>query len=261
MTATSAAVVASYRTRTPFAAAETRAVQVPRLLRGLLRAATHVAEVPCGAGHFLPAYVEHEVVVTLVDACQDMLDLAADRAADHGLPSDRVTARRALVQDLELPSGVDLVVLPNAALNQLAAQSGLPTLLAAVRATIGEGTVVLAQVCCEHPAGAVDASTFYDDRRPHGQWFPDTVLPCDQLDGDVLRRRRQHRDRDQLRIEFDYLDKSRTRVESAVVDLRVFTAEELISAFGVAGFTDVRFLPGTDGLSEITALAGPGATS
>jgi SAM-dependent methyltransferase len=254
MTATPFEVIGGYRQRARFAAAETRAVPPPRLLRGLLRTATHVAELPCGAGHFLSAYAERTTDVTLVDACEDMLALAVDQALAHGLPARRVTAHCALVQELSLPAGVDLVVMPNAALNQLASQFALSDLVAAVRDAVQDRVTVLAQVSCIQPNNSVDPSTFYDDRRPHGRWFPDAVL-----DGEVQRRRQQHRDGDELRIEFDYRDQTGRRLQSAEIELTLFTAEELIGVFTKAGFTDVRFLRSTGGLSEITAVAGTGA--
>ena len=258
MTGTPATVVASYRERTRFAAAEVRAVEPPRLLSGLLREATHVAELPCGAGHFLPDYADRGLAVTLVDGCAEMLALAAERAAERGLPAHRVTARRALVQELAPLREVDLVVMPNAALNQLAAQSPLPTVLAAVRAAVRPGTMVLAQVCCAQPNGTVDASSFYDDRRPHGQWFSDTVLRDKRVE--VLRWRRQRREQSRLRIDFEYRGPAATVLRAAEVELELFTADELISVFRSVGFTDVRLLRGKGGLSELTAIAGTGAT-
>lgn len=54
--AAATAVVDGYEARARFARAEADVVSRPRVLRGLLRTARHVAELPCGAGHFLADY-------------------------------------------------------------------------------------------------------------------------------------------------------------------------------------------------------------
>lgn len=208
MTATSdaATVVASYEQRARFARTETATVRRPRLLRGLLDSATHIAEIPCGTGHFLGDYVRVEVSVTLVDASAAMLAAAVEHAVEAGLPADRTFPTLGYLHELHLRDGIDLVVAPNAALNQLAWQAPLIELLTSLRATVCPGAEVLAQVACTQPDAGVDTATFYDAARQHRVWFADRWFDPAQAGGAVLRRRRQYRDGNRLRIEFDYRD-------------------------------------------------------
>lgn len=189
-------VVGSYARRARFARAETSAVRRPRLLDELLRAATHAAEIPCGTGHFLADYARAGAAVTLVDACPAMLDGAVEHAVDVGLPAARTFPRNAYLQQLPPLDEVDLVVAPNAAINQLACQSSLTETLAALRSAVARGVTMLAQVACTHPGGGVDTATFYDAARQHRVWFPDRWFAPGHAGGAVLRRRRQYRDGD-----------------------------------------------------------------
>ncbi|MGH3564863.1 MAG: class I SAM-dependent methyltransferase [Pseudonocardia sp.] len=248
-----AGVVATYEQRAQFARTETAAVRQPRLLRGLLESATHVAEIPCGAGHFLSDYARAEVTVTLVDASAAMLSVSVERAAKAGISTNRTFPTLAYLNDLRLPGGIDLVIAPNGALNQLACQSPLTDLLAALRKTMRNGTEVLAQVACIHPGGAVDAATFYDATCHSGVWLADRRFDATQAAGAAHRYRRQHRDGDCLRIDFDYQDATGKSLHTATVELTLFTARRLTEAFTAAGFAHVRFLPGQDGLSEVLA--------
>lgn len=248
-----AAVVASYDERTRFARAETGAVRRPRLLRGLLDSAARVAELPCGAGHFLADYARAGVVVTLADANPVMLAAACAHALDAGLPAERTRTVRAYVQDLLLPDLVDLVVVPNAALNQLACQAPLAELLAGVRASLRCGAAVLVQVACTHPGGGVDTAGFYDPARQHRVWFADRWFDPARAGGAVLRRRRQHRNGDQLCVEFDYRDPAGACLHATTVELTLLSADTLTAAFTTAGFGHVRFLAGQGGLSEALA--------
>jgi SAM-dependent methyltransferase len=250
-----ATVVGSYEDRARFSRAETAAVRRPRLLRGLLNTAKNIAEIPCGTGHFLADYVRAGVAVTLVDASAAMLAVAIEHAAEVGLHADRTFPTLTYLQDMKLPDGIDLVIAPNAALNQLACQGPLNELLAGLRATVGSGTDVLAQVACTHPGDGVDTATFYDATREHGVWFADRRFNPTNAGGAVLRRRRQHRDGDRLQIEFDYHDPAGTSLHAATVELALFSVTTLTEAFTAAGFTHVRFLPGQGGLSEILATA------
>lgn len=261
MTATNdtVTVVDLYQQRARFARAEAAAVRRPRLLRGLLRTASHVAEIPCGAGHFLADYVRSGATATLVDACPAMLAAAVKHAVDAGLPAGRTFPTHAYVHELQLLAEVDLVVAPNAAVNQLACQSSLTDMLALLRRAVSPGVDVLAQVACTHPGGGVDTSTFYDTSRQHRVWFPDRWFDPIQAGGAVLRHRRQHRDGDRLRIEFDYVDPAGHSVHTTAVELVLFSAPSLRDAFTAAGFVHVRFLPGQGGLSEVLATAAPGA--
>src|SRR5262249_8172002 len=137
--ATTAVVVSSYEARVPYARAETAAVRRPRLLRGLLDTAAHVAEIPCGAGHFLADYARAGVAVTLVDASTAMLAVAIEHAVNAGLRAERTSPTAVYWQDLTPLDDVDLVVVPNAAINQLACQAPLPDLLTCLRASMRPG--------------------------------------------------------------------------------------------------------------------------
>jgi SAM-dependent methyltransferase len=254
-TPTAAIIVASYAGRVRFARAETAAVHRPRLLRGLLDTATHVAEIPCGAGHFLATYACAGAAVTLVDASESMLGAAVEDAADVGLAGGPTHPIVAYWQDLPRLDDVDLVVVPNAALNQLACQTPVTDLLTQLRAVVRAGTDVLAQVACTHPGGAMDTATFYDPARQHGVWFADRWFDPDLAGGAVLRRRRQHRDGNRLRVEFDYRDPADISLHTTAVELALFSAVRLTGAFTAAGFTHVRFLPGHGCLSEALATA------
>lgn len=253
-----AVVVASYEARTRFVRAETATVSRPRLLRGLLGSATHVAEIPCGAGHFLTDYAGAGLAVTLVDASEAMLTEACGHARDAGLPPERTYTVHAYVQDLVVPEPVDLVVVPNAALNQLAAQAPLVDLLTGLRVSLRPGVEVLAQVVCTHAGGGVDGAGFYDPACQHRVWFADRWFDPAQAGGAVLRRRRQHWDGDRLRIEFDYRDPANTSLHTTTVELVLFSADMLSAAFTAAGFSHVRFLAGQGGLSEALATVDGG---
>lgn len=246
-------VVQSYQQRARFARAETAAVRRPQLLRGLLASVTHVAEIPCGAGHFLADYARAGVAVTLVDASAAMLAVAVEYAVEIGLPADRTVSALAYLQDLQLPDEVDLVVAPNAALNQLACQSPLNDLLVRLHRTLRPGADVLAQVACTHAGEGVDTATFYDPAQQPGKWFADRWFDPNHDGGAVRRRRRQHRAGDRLRIDFDYLDRAGTSLHATTVELELFSTSTLTETFTAAGFTHIRLLPGHGGLSEVLA--------
>jgi SAM-dependent methyltransferase len=253
-----AGVVASYEARTRFARAETATVSRPRLLHGLLARAVHVAEIPCGAGHFLADYAGAGLAVTLVDASEAMLAEACRHAHDAGLAPARIHPVRAYVQDLAVPELVDLVVVPNAALNQLACQASLADVLAALRASLCRGVQVLVQVACTHPGAGVDTGGFYDPARQHRVWFADRWFDPAHAGGAVHRRRRQVRDGNRVRIEFDYRDPADACLHAATVELALLSAAALSAAFTAAGFGHVRFLAGQGGLSEALATVGGG---
>ncbi|MGH3549720.1 MAG: methyltransferase domain-containing protein [Pseudonocardiaceae bacterium] len=186
------AVVDGYEARARFARAETDMVSSPRLLSGLLRTIGHVAEVPCGAGHFLADYAATGVETTLMDGNAAMLAAAVERAAAVGLPGDRIHAHIGYLQQLDDLMGVDLVVMPNDALNQMACQTPPVELLAAIYRALSPGVELLAQVACTHPGGRMDTTGCYDPGRRHGIWFADHYLDPNRACGAVLRRRRQH---------------------------------------------------------------------
>ncbi len=258
---TPAAVVDGYELRARFARAEADAVSHPRLLRGLLRSTRHVAEIPCGAGHFLANYAAIGARTTLIDGNDAMLATAIEQAADIGLPADRTHAHVQYVQELDELADVDLLVMPNAALNQLSCQTPLTQLLATIHDTLQPGAELLAQVTCTHPGGGIDATGCYDPARPHDVWFADRYLDPNRADGAVLRRRRQrHQGNGAVRvhIEFDYIDTAGVSLHTTSVELCLFSAEELAAALTSAGFSRLRFLPGYGGLSEIVAQTGSG---
>lgn len=254
-TTTAAAVVDSYQQRAAFARAETEQAARPRLLRSLLTAVEHVAEIPCGTGYFLADYARAGLTVTLVDACPAMLTTATQRAVDCGLLTEKTHPRLSYVQQLSNLGGVDLIVVPNAALNQLACQTELAALLTGLRAALKPGAEVLAQVACTHPGGGVDTAGFYDPARQHGVWFADRWFRPELAGGAVLRRRRQHRHEDRLRIQFDYRSPNGASLHTTTVEVALFTAADLSGAFTAAGFRHVRFLPGRGGLSEVLATS------
>jgi SAM-dependent methyltransferase len=260
-------IVEGYRARAPFARAESAVVRRPRLLRGLLRTARHVAELPCGAGHFLADYALVGVEVTMIDASSAMLAVAVDHAAAVGLAAGPIHTQVRFAQDLGVFPMVDLVVMPNAALNQLACQTPLADLLAGIRAALMPGVDLLAQVLCSHAGGELDSSGFYDPRREHGVWFADRALHPSSTNaagsgvGVVLRYRRQHRDRQRVRVEFDYRDAQGAGLHATSVELRVFSVTELAEALLTAGFEHLRLLLGQGGLSEMLATARGGSES
>lgn len=249
---TTVSVVAAYEGRARFARAETIAVRRPRLLRGLLDASTHVAEIPCGAGHFLTDYLCADVAVTLVDASPAMLAAAVDHAAETGLNAHRTFPILSYLEELPPLHEVDLVVVPNAALNQLSCHTPLTGLLASLRASLHDGATVLAQTACTHSGSQVDTATFYDPTRPHGTWFTDRHFDP-PVGGARVRRRRQHRQGTRLRIEFDYRGPTGASLHTTDVELTLFSPAQLIEAFHIAGFTHVRPRPGHDRLSEVVA--------
>lgn len=252
-------VVDGYEMRARFARAETGMAPRPRLLRGLLRTARHVAEVPCGVGHFLTDYAAAGVETTLIDGNGAVLAAAIEHAADIGLPTDHTHAHVRYVQELDELVDVDLVVMPNAALNQLACQTPIMEMLVAIRRTLLPGVELLAQVACTHPGG-VDATGCYDPGRQHGVWFADRCLNPSRAGGAVLRRRRQSHEANgtRVRIEFDYIDPAGVSLHATAVELHWFSSNELVAAFTMAGFSRIRFLPCHGGLSEVVARVGGG---
>lgn len=261
-TAAAITVVGGYGERARFARAEADTVSRPRLLRGLLRTAGHVAELPCGAGHFLADYTAVGAETTLIDGNGAMLTAAIEYAAEVGLPADRTHAHCRYIQELgDLPD-MDLAVMPNAALNQLACQTPPAELLAAIRRALCCGAELLAQVVCVHPGHRVDTTGFYDPARQHDVWFADRYLDPTRASGAVLRRRRQHRHQadgvGRVRVEFEYLDSDGASLRTSGVELRLFSVEELVAILTAAGFHHIRFLPGHGGLSEILAQTNDG---
>jgi hypothetical protein len=215
-------VVTSYAARARFARAETATVPRTRLLRGLVATATHVAELPCGAGYFLTDFGDSGLVVTLADANAAMLAQARDHARDAGLRPDRTHTIHPYLQGLVLPEPVDLVV-ASAALNRRGAG-----LAAGQRASRCRG----AGVGGLHPSRRRSGhGRVLRPGPPAREWFADRWFDPAQAGGAVLLRRRQIRDGDRLRIDFDYRGPADARLHATTVELTLFSADVLATAF------------------------------
>lgn len=179
------------------------------------------------------------------------------------MPADRIHAHVQYVQELGALAGVNLVVMPNAALNQLTCQTPLAELLAVIHHALRPGVELLAQVACTHPGGGINTVGCYDPIRQDGVWFADRYFDPRRAGGAVLRRRRQHRYHEtngavRVRVEFDYVDTAGVSLHTTSVELLLFSAEELAAALTSAGFSRLRFLPGYGGLSDVAAQVGGG---
>jgi SAM-dependent methyltransferase len=248
---TARAVAADYDERVRLYRTEIASVARPVTLARLLSGVRDVAELPSGTGHFLADYAAAGAAVTLLDANPRMLAAAVEHAAAVGLPAARVHARRCFAQEVDDLSGVGLVVVPNAALNQLAAQTPLVELLSAWRGALRPGAFVLAQALCAHSGGQLDVAGCYDARQPDGVWFADRRLVLEATQ--IVRRRRQHRIADRVHVDFAYHDPSGRSLNAANVDLRLMTPCQLVDALRAVGFSLVRFRAGRHGLSEFVA--------
>ncbi|RNL86747.1 class I SAM-dependent methyltransferase [Halostreptopolyspora alba] len=241
--------VDSYRPRAAWARTESRPT-TPRLLSPALDGAAHVAEFPCGPGHFLSTYAKAEVRVRLIDASWPMLTAAARHARDSGV------AELAVECDFlhQLPAlDDDLVVVPNAALNQLAAQDPLPPVLTHLRRAVNPGTRLLLQYLAGEASGAgcgfytpalADSHTVVD----HHIHTPDGT--------EVIRHRRQHHtpERDQVNIEFTYTVNNRP-VRTTRVHLALPTAAQVQAALTATGWATTHAHTRA-GFREVLATAG-----
>lgn len=220
--------------------AEIADVAAPRLLAGLLRGGMTVAEIPSGTGHFLRAYAVAGARVVLVDASAAML--AAARPVGTRQILHTMCAR---VEDLpggEL-RGVDVVVMPNATLNQLAAAPGsdLAEMLAAAASVLRPGGLLLAQILLAEEGKVGAGCGFYDPQLPDGVWHPDRTLR-DTGGRPVVRRRRQHHRGDQVLIDFSFTCGD-VHLYDHQVTITLFAAEELRDALAVAGLHVAQRLP------------------
>jgi SAM-dependent methyltransferase len=238
-------VVAGYGERAAYVRAE-QPPPPPKLLAHLLRRTAHVAELPCGTGHFVLAYAQAGVEVTLLDASAAMLQVAVERAATAGVPTERTHIRRCLIQQLDRLPEVDAVVMPNAALNQLAAQCPPTDILAGIRAALVPGSRILLQALCTRP-GVTDGCAFYDPDLPDGAWRTDRRLDPARAAGAAYRQRRQHHDATglALRIDFAYLSASGNRLHATSVDLRLIPAADLTDALTAVGYRIIEKLTST----------------
>lgn len=227
--------------------AEISAVPQPESLAGLLQPGLQVAEMPSGTGHFLPAYTAASADVVLIDACHAMLQAARYQAGRLGAEPGLLCSP---VQDLTSQSGpFDLIVMPNAALNQLTACTTAAELFTAAARPLEPGGLLLAQIL--HPAGDAPCG-FYDPGVRDGAWRIDRQF-TDEAGYRMTRRRRQYHHADLVCIDFEF----RRGVELLYrhhVTLRLLTTRELRTALTIAGFTNVTARPGTGGLIELLAV-------
>jgi hypothetical protein len=214
----------------------------PYLLDGLLRPGMVVAEVPSGTGHYLHAYAAAGCRCVLVDADADMLAAAADNAA--GIPHVRLLHAR-----LEELTGaqllVDLVVVPNGALNQLAHDLPLTHVFRALADIVGEGSRLLVQALLGEPG---EACGFYEPLRGTF-WFTDRRI-TDPAGGTLLRRRRQRQHDDGVSIDFT-LHRDDTLVYEHTVSLRLLDRAVVTTAATATGLTVTTYRPGLGRLTEV----------
>jgi len=242
-----------YEGRARFYAAEIAAVPEPRLLTRLLRPGLRVAEMPSATGHFLSAYAACQAQVTLVDCCQEMLSAAGRRAEGIGLQGFRLVLNP--IQNLASETGpVDLVVIPNAALNQLAAGTHLVTLLTAVAQVLKPGGLLLLQILDLHDDGTIGACNFYTPGTGERELVTDRKFTDD--DGSLLVRRRQQSCAGRiLHLRFQFLRNDRACYRHSV-ELRLLGVDDVRAALSVAGFGNIHAYYEAGRLTEVLACAG-----
>jgi SAM-dependent methyltransferase len=218
----------------------------PALLRTLLSVGMRVAEVPSATGHFLPIYAAEGCEVVLIDACPAMLA----RTRRPGLPTPRRVYRR--IQDLEPATATaELVVVPNAAFNQFAAQAAPADLLAALlQITAGDGRLLLQVLPCNGDGG-VGACRLYDPAVADHTWRIDRQ--CSSSGGQpFIRHRRQHITGDRLHLDFELISGT-ALLHSHSVEMRLLTVLELDEALVANHLTRLATVTGADGLTEVLA--------
>ncbi|MFF4991500.1 methyltransferase domain-containing protein [Streptosporangium saharense] len=237
-----------YEQRAASYAAEISAVVPPRLLNGLLRSGMTVAEAPSGTGHFLRGYASADAEVVLIDA--DAAMLAAARPAVRGQRLRTVCCR---IEDLDAAQTgrpVDLVVMPNAALNQLATGPGLAAVLAGLVRILAPGGLLLAQILLVTDSRGCG---FYDPNLSDGRWRVDRRIRGD--DGrELTRMRRQDQRGGRVRIDFA-LTRGGESVYDHQVELRLLTAAAVENAATAAGLSATHRLDGdAEHLPEVLAV-------
>lgn len=233
---------AGYSGRARYYAAEISHVPQPALLAGLLRPGLAVAEMPSGTGHFLAAYSAADADVMLADACPQMLAVAQARATRR---ETSVTTVCGMIEDLPGQAGpFGLIVMPNVALNQLAAAALAATLLAAAGRLLAPDGLILAQVL------AADAlCDFYDPCLTDGYWHQDRQFASGQ-GRMVVRRRRQHHHGGIVAIDFEMSCDGQPVLRQQVT-LRLLASEGMQAALAGADLRAVEASPGSSGLAEI----------
>jgi hypothetical protein len=186
--------------------------------------------------------------VTLIDACPEMLEAALQQAGRVPLRRPRIVCCR--IQDLSPQVGpIDLAVIPNAALNQLAADTDPGELLTATAQTLASGGLLLAQVLLGDEIRTTMSCGFYDPAITNGTWSTDRRFRAD--DGrPFVRRRRQHKDGDRLHIDFE-LTRDGELLYAHGVDLRLLASSAIEMAAATAGLTLIEITPGHAGLHEV----------
>jgi hypothetical protein len=233
-------------------AAETAPVPTPVLLPRLLASTRSwsLAEAPAGVGHFLDSYaVAGWREITLIDAEPAMLTEAVGRAATYGLTAHPVRTR---IQDLAaLGHRYDAIVVPNAALNMLAAQTTPAATLTALRGALRPGGMLLGQFLGVHQDGTLDRSGCFDPDLPDGAWTEEWHRPTTG-GRSLTRRRRQHRAGPDLTIEIELaLTVDDAEPAHHQIALRLLALADLPAQCRAAGFGTVVTRPGTHGMSEL----------
>lgn len=233
---------AGYEQRAGYYGAEISRVPEPGLLAGLLRPGLAIAELPSGTGHFLPAYSAAGAGITLVDACPQMLAAAQALAAQSGIA---ITAVCETIEELPGSTGpFDLIVMPNGALNQLAAGTPPARLLVIVARLLTPDGHFLAQLLVP---GA--ACGFYDPALADGDWHQDRQFASE--DGrTVTRRRCQHHRDSVVHIDFE-MASGGNPLHRQQVTLRPMLIKDVQAAFADAGLRTLKVSPGPGGLTEI----------
>jgi SAM-dependent methyltransferase len=239
-----------YAARARHYAAEISEVPQPESLAELLRPGLRVAEMPSGTGHFLAVYTAAGAEVVLIDACSTMLEAARHQAGRLGAQPRLLCSP---IQDLTAQAGpFDLIVMPNAALNQLTADTAAADLLTAAAQPLEPGGLLLAQVL--DPAKD-RACGFYNPGVSDGVWHVDREF-TDEAGQRLTRHRRQRCHHGLVGIDFELRSRSEIRYHHHVT-LRLSTAGDLQAALTIAGFTSVTSRPGTGGLIELLAIRSP----
>ncbi|MCK9875400.1 class I SAM-dependent methyltransferase [Frankia sp. Ag45/Mut15] len=237
-------MTSGYATRSRHYSAEIAQVPPPMVLPGLLRPGLRVAEMPSGTGHFLAAYMAAGAEVTLVDICEQMLQIARQHADAH-TPQTRFFC--SALEDLSPQAGpFDLIVMPNGSLNQLAVDTAPADLLTVAAGLLAPGGRLLAQVLA-----AGRTCSFYDPHADDGRWQVDRRF-TDDTGQPMVRRRRQQHQAGLVDLDLE-LHRGDELVYRDRVTVRPLTAADLRAAFEAAGLADVRLTPGAGGLAELLA--------